>query len=57
MEKKWYASKTVWLNLIALIASLAQIKYGLVMSPELQGVILTVCNVILRAVTKEEIVW
>lgn len=57
MPKKWYVSKTVWVNGLALVASLLQAKYGLVMSPELQGVALTVINLILRAYTKEEITW
>jgi hypothetical protein len=55
--KPFYTSKMIWLNLIALVASLIQARYGLVMSPEEQGVILTVLNLILRSVTKEEIVW
>lgn len=56
-SKKWYQSKMIWLNLIALVASLLQAKWGLVMSPEMQGVMLTVLNLILRSVTKEEITW
>lgn len=55
--KKWYKSKIIWVNGLALVASVLQLKYGLVMSPELQGVLLTAINIVLRAVTKEEIVW
>jgi hypothetical protein len=53
--KKWYLSKVLWLNGIALIASLLQAKYGLVIDPALQGVILTVANIILRAFTNQGI--
>lgn len=55
--KKWYASKTVWVNGLAFIATVVQGYTGFVVSPELQGLLLTLVNVILRAVTKEEIVW
>lgn len=55
--KKWYRSKTIWVNLIALGASLLQAKYGLVIDGPTQGMILVILNIILRAVTKEEIVW
>ena len=55
--KKWFKSKTIWLNLIALGASLLQAKYGLVIDGATQGVILVMLNMILRTITKEEIVW
>ena len=51
--KKWYLSKTFWINAIALIALLVQNSYGFVISPEEQGAIIVVINLILRAVTKE----
>jgi len=55
--KKWYRSKTFWVNAIALAATVLQGSYGFVFSPELQGIALTVVNIILRYVTREEIVW
>lgn len=55
--KKWYASKTFWVNALALVATIAQGSYGFVVSPEVQGIILTLVNVVLRTVTKEEISW
>jgi len=55
--KKWFHSKTIWLNSIALIAALLQAKYGLVIDGATQGLLLTALNLILRAITKEEIVW
>lgn len=57
MQKKWYASKTIWVNLLALIGSVTVAAFGYVISPEIQASILVVLNIILRAVTKENIVW
>ena len=56
-NKKWYHSKVLWVNAIALVASIAQLKWGLIMDPATQGIILTLVNLILRGITKEEIVW
>jgi len=53
--KKWYKSKTLWANIIYLIALLVQEKYGFIISVEEQLAILAIINLILRAVTKEEL--
>lgn len=55
--KKWYNSKTFWVNGIAMVATIIQGYTGFVVSPELQGLALTVANLFLRYVTKEEIQW
>ena len=55
--KKWYASKTIWVNFLALVASVASSAFGYTLSPEIQVTILGVLNFILRFITKEEIVW
>lgn len=55
--KKWYVSKTVWVNAIALFAMVAQMQSGFIVTPDLQAVLLTLVNLGLRAVTKEEITW
>ena len=56
--KKWYNSKTLWSNLIMLIGVVALNTTGKeILTPEIQGSILVVVNVILRIVTKEEISW
>lgn len=55
LVKHWYRSRILWLNIIGLIAALIQWKYGLVMSGEIQGMILTILNIILRFDTKEEV--
>jgi len=57
MGKLWYTSKTFWVNILAIIAIVAQGIWGWVFSLELQTAILLLINIILRAITKEEIVW
>lgn len=53
--KKFYLSKTLWVNAIALVAMLVQAEYGFVIAPSEQAAIIVVVNLILRAVTKEQI--
>lgn len=55
MPKKWYRSKTLWVNLIAVAALIAQAQFGFVIAPEEQIGILALINLILRAVTDEEL--
>jgi hypothetical protein len=50
--KKWYASKTIWVNLIAAGALIVQTQTGFVVNAEAQGALLIVINIVLRAVTK-----
>ena len=57
MEKNWYSSKTLWINIIALVAFIAQKIWGYVIPATTQVEILIVINIILRLITKEEIVW
>jgi len=57
MIKKWYISKTVWLNILATIAIIAQAQYGFVLAPEVQGYVLTGLNFLLRLITKEKVEW
>lgn len=57
MQKKWYASKTLWVNLIATIVIVVQSYTGFFIDPILQGYILAGINLLLRLITKEEIVW
>jgi hypothetical protein len=51
--KKWYLSKTLWANLIAAIGTFTAAQFGIEISAEMVVTILTVLNVILRAITKE----
>jgi hypothetical protein len=55
--KKWYHSKILWVNFLALLATIIQAWTGFVVSPEYQGLALTVINMILRAITNEKIEW
>lgn len=55
--KTWYTSKTLWLNLIAVIALVVQTQTEFVIDPETQGGILSVINLILRLVTKQPLEW
>lgn len=58
MQKKWYASKTLWSNALMLGGVIVLNATGQdLLTPEVQGAILVVVNVILRVVTKEEIIW
>ena len=59
MTKKWYASKTVWVNLIGFVSAIL-VATGVIqvdLAPETIALILTVVNFILRLVTKEQIDW
>jgi hypothetical protein len=49
--KEWYKSKTLWVNIIAFIAMLVQVKYGFIVAPEEQAALLAVVNLLLRAKT------
>ncbi len=51
LTKPWYTSRTIWFNAIALVALFAQMQTGFVISPDEQGAILMVGNLILRAAT------
>lgn len=54
--KKWYYSKTVWVNVLATLAMIAQVATGKdVLNPEIQAMIITVLNLVLRALTKHEL--
>jgi hypothetical protein len=55
MTKKITESKTVIVNIIALIAIIVQMQTGSVISIETQAAIVTVVNIALRLITKEPI--
>ena len=58
METKWYLSKTLWTNALALIAMIIQGVTGkVIISLELQATILAGINMILRLITKTPVVW
>jgi hypothetical protein len=56
LMKKWYYSKTVWINFLAFAAVVAQTVTGKeVIDPATQTMIITVINLILRKFTKHEL--
>ena len=58
ISKKWYASKTLWINLLSMTSILAQTYYKTdVLPPEVQVSLLAVINIVLRTVTKNPINW
>ena len=56
-SKKFWLSKTLWVNMLAIAALIIQSQTGYVFSPEAQVSILGVLNVLLRVVTKIPIEW
>jgi hypothetical protein len=55
--KKWYESKTVWVNVIAAAAMFAQIQYGFIVDAASQTLALTLINLVLRKITKDPILF
>lgn len=53
--KKWYESKTMWANGLAIIALGIQMKTGFVIDPGLQALGLSLVNLGLRKVTNTSI--
>jgi hypothetical protein len=53
--KKWWESKIMWVNIIAVVAGIVQTQTGFIVDVEAQGAVLAVLNIILRAVTKEAV--
>jgi len=51
--KKFYESKTFWVNIIAMVALVIQEKYGFVIAPEEQVAVIAIINLVLRAITKK----
>lgn len=58
MGKKWYESKTMWVNIVATVGIIVQTVTGDdIFKPEYQVLALSVLNVVLRTITKENINW
>ena len=51
--KRWYTSKPLWVNLLAIAALVAQTEFGYVLDAEAQAALLAVINLMLRIVTKK----
>ena len=57
MDKSILASKTFWVNLIAIGSSVIGQQFGFELDMAAQGSILGVINIILRCVTKSPVVF
>lgn len=57
MVKRWYASKTLWLNVVGIAVMAVQTQTGFVIDAEAQAALLGVANLILRIITREPITW
>jgi len=57
MKKEWYLSKTLWVNVIAIVAIIIQSYTSFIIDPATQASILVLINIILRAVTGEEVTF
>lgn len=56
-SKKWYASKTLWVNMIFLGTYVIRHALGYTLDPEFETALLVLINMVLRAVTKEQLEW
>lgn len=51
------SSKTIWVNLLSIVALILQKRYGFVIDESLQIEILGFINIALRMLTKEPVSW
>ena len=57
-QKKWYYSRTLWVNFVAVMAIAVQGVTGKdMLNPEVQGAVLGIANFALRIITKSDVVW
>jgi len=54
-KKPWYTSKTLFINIVWIIAFIIQYAFNKVIYPEEQIVILGFINVILRLITNKQL--
>ncbi len=55
--KKFWLSKTFWVNVLVALGILVQIKTGFIVGPEYQALGLTLVNLVLRKITRQPVVW
>lgn len=53
--KKWYTSKTIWVNIIAAVSLFVTNQFGYSISTETQAGIIAGLNIVLRIITKESL--
>ena len=57
MTKNYITSKTMWVNFVAIVAIVAQGQFGFVIDPAAQAAMIVMINMVLRAITGEELSW
>lgn len=55
-SKQWYESKTIWVNLIAVLGVFLSKHFGITITEEQTVTILGVLNIVLRFITKSPVV-
>jgi len=55
--KKFWLSKTFWVNTVSLLTLLAQLQLGFVVGVEYQAIALTLVNLALRKITRQPVIW
>ena len=55
--KQYLTSKTLWANVIAIIAIVSAGQFGFVLDGTTQTTMLAMLNMMLRTITKEPLVW
>ncbi len=51
--KKWYQSRMLWVNLIALVATIVELATGQILTAAIQDSIVAIINIILRTRTNQ----
>ncbi len=54
--KKFWKSKTFWINILSIFGLIVQSQTGYVIPPEIQAALLGIANTGLRLVTKEPLI-
>ena len=55
--KKFWQSKTFWVNILSALGIVVQTKTGFIVDPATQAIGLTLVNGVLRTVTNSSISW
>ncbi len=51
--KKWYHSRILWLNILALVLTVIELSTGYILAAAIQDSIVAIINIILRARTNQ----
>ncbi len=55
--KSFIESKTLWVNVLWIVAGFVRARFGYTMTPEIEALVLGAINAVLRFVTKQPIAW